>query len=269
MNSNLFSNSLLTAQDPFTQQASLNEDFAPWDTSEGNTFAPGFQNDGSQMPDGAQSFGAQALGENSLPPGLFAAIASAISQYFHGSQQQQPQWFAQQPTSNIKAFQNVNVSSTGDPHDAISGTTQNGNAVNEHWDNMQSHNDLLSAPSLAGGFQLSSQVASPNGQGATMNQTVTATADHGRTAISFSADGQATVTQGNTINTMIPHEVLQLGNGLSVTDQGSSLVLQAQNMSGSALKTTLSQNGNGGVDVSAQGQNVALGGYLVNSPLIS
>jgi hypothetical protein len=130
---------------------------------------------------------------------------------------------------------------------------------------MQSHNDLLTAPDVAGGFRLSSQVGTANAQGATMNQSVTASANHGRTAISFNANGNATIRQGNMTNTLAPNETLQLGQGLSVTDATNSLVLQAKNANGSTLTTTLSDNGQGGVDINAQGNNIALGGYLVNS----
>ena len=42
-------------------------------------------------------------------------------------------------------------------------------------------------------------------------------------------------------------------------------VVDAKNKNGSTLTTTLTNNGQGGIDVNAQGQNIALGGYLVNS----
>ena len=269
MNSNLFSNALLGTQDPFTNDLSNETNFGSWANTGAQFAGNAFQNDGSQMQGFNASFAPNNADGQSLPPGLFAAILHAISQYFQGSSQQNSGGTI--PNSdgsefaNSTQFQNVNLSSTGDPHNAVSGTKANGSSVNEHWDNMQSHADLLSAPSIAGGFRLSSQVGTANGQGATMNQSVTASANHGRTVISFNSNGNATVSQDNITNTMIPNETLALGQGLSVTDQGSSLIIHGQNASGGTLSTTLSNNGQGGVDVNAQGQNLTLGGYLINS----
>lgn len=259
MNSNLFASPLLSGQDPFENAVPEAANFGTWG-DQGDTIASnGFQNDGTQMQGWNSSSALDGAGAQSMPPGLFAAIANAIAQYFQGHSQQSVS------SDSATPFQSVNASSVGDPHNSVNGATRNGNTVNSHWDDMQSHSNLLSAPSVAGGLRFSSQVGSPNAQGKTMNQSVTATANHGRTAITFNANGAATVTQGNLTNTMVPNETLSLGQGLSVTDQGSSLVIHAQNTSGSMLDTTLSDNGQGGVDMNAQGRNIPLGGYLIKS----
>lgn len=278
MNSNIFNNALLMPQESSPNTFTGDDPFAStsWDTSSGAPLISelpleaGFQTDGpfsSSLYPQNPMYGANAP---AIPPGLSAAITSAISQYFsqgsgngvafqHGGFQEGGGYGA------ATQFQNVTLASTGDPHDSINGTRADGTGVKQNWNSMQSHRDLLSAPGVAGGFQLSSHVGAQNAQGATMNSSVTATADHGRTTISLDANGEASVRQGANVSQLTPNATMQLGAGLSVTDTGNALRISAQNASGSTLTTTLSDNGQGGVDVNAQGSNIALGGYLVNS----
>ncbi len=281
MNANLFPNAFLNLnqnqnqQDSFATPLTNDNNFAPWDDPFQTMPGMGFQNDGSQMqnvtfPSG--SMGSSNFLGQGVPPGLFAAISGAIAQYFGGQSAGQTQPFCgalpsgASPTNGGGThFQQINLSSTGDPHDAINGTTSNGMMESAHWDNMQSHRDLLCAPSIAGGFQLSSQASTPNAQGVTMNQSITATMNNGQTALSLNANGTASLSEGNITTQLAPNQTITLNPELSVTDNGNSLIFNAQAMNGGNLQTTLSTNGQGGVDVNAQGNNIALGGYLVNA----
>jgi hypothetical protein len=254
MNSNVFSDALFLSQNSSLNDSYSESPFSTWGDADSLSSQNGFQSDGPLT----QSIYPQNMfdnGESSIPPGLFAAIAAAISQYFQVNSSEK----------NMTSFRDVSLSSTGDPHDAINGTTSTGTMENRSWNDMQSRSNLLSAPKLAGGLRFSSSVGNPNGQGATMNSGITATAEQGHTTITFAADGKASVQQGNIVNTLVPNETLQLSQSLYVTDNGNSLTINAQNTDGGSLNATLSENSQGGIDVNAHGRNIALGGYLVNS----
>jgi hypothetical protein len=168
---------------------------------------------------------------------------------------------AQQPENY---FTSATASSTGDPHDAFNGTTGNGANVNDKWDSMQSHGDLLDSNSFWGGYQVSTTTTAPNAQGVTYNSSATVTTNGGNTAVTMNQGGSYSVTENGRNVTLTQGQATQIGHGESVTlNADNSLTITDTNHQGGTVTTTLSNNGNG-VDVSASGSNVDLGGYLVN-----
>jgi hypothetical protein len=162
-------------------------------------------------------------------------------------------------------FTNASASSWGDPHDTFSGSSSGSGSVNQSWDNMHSHADLLDSNSFAGGYRVSTQVTQPNAQGVTMNQSATVTAGGGNTVVSLDASGQYQISSyGNNV-TLQSGQTAQLGGGEAVTlNNDGSLTVTDSNSSRGQISTTLRANGNGGVDVKAQASDVDLGGYLVS-----
>jgi hypothetical protein len=166
-------------------------------------------------------------------------------------------------------FGTANGSSTGDPHLAFSGTTASGQNEYAHYDNMNGDPDLLDSGSFAGGYQISTQATAPNASGVTYNQSATVTTNAGATQVCLDDDGHATVEQYGQTFSLTDGQTLALGNGESVTRNGDgSLTVTDQNGNGGSITTTMRENGNG-VNVSAQAQNVALGGDLVNNAALA
>jgi len=167
-------------------------------------------------------------------------------------------------TQNEAFFSNASASSWGDPHDTFSGSAPGGGSVNQSWDNMHSHADLLDSTSFAGGYRVATQVTQPNAQGVTMNQSASIATDGGNTVVSLNASGQYQISSNGNNVTLQSGQTAQLGGGEAVTlNDDGSLTVTDSNSSGGQISTTLRANGNGGVDVKAQGSNVNLGGYLV------
>jgi len=132
-------------------------------------------------------------------------------------------------------FANATLSSTGDPHLALTGTLDNANGtttqVNDHYDNMSSQRDLLSTNDFGDAFRVSTTATTPNASGVTYNQSATATMDFGRDRVTMGPGGAVSIAE--------------------------------QNAAGESLTTTFTNNGSG-VDVSATASGgVTLGGSLV------
>jgi hypothetical protein len=165
---------------------------------------------------------------------------------------------------NEAFFTNASASSWGDPHDTFNGNAPGGQSVNQSWDNMSSHGNLLDSNSFAGGYRVATQVTQANAQGVTMNQSASITTDSGNTVVSLNASGQYQISSyGNNV-TLQSGQTAQLDRGEAVTlNADGSLTVTDSNASGGQISTTLRANGNGGVDVKAQASNVDLGGYLV------
>lgn len=160
-------------------------------------------------------------------------------------------------------FTSAQAGSVGDPHDSFNGTSNANGTINNRWDDMHSHGQLLSSDSFRGGYRLSTHTSQPNANGVTMNSSATVTTDNGKTSVTMNADGTSSVTRHGQSVTLQTGVSTSLGNGESVTlNRDGSLSVQMQNQNGGTIVTTLRAN-NGGVDVSDQAQNVDLGGYLV------
>jgi hypothetical protein len=160
-------------------------------------------------------------------------------------------------------YSNATANSTGDPHDAFDGKPASGSNVNQAWDSMDSHADLLNSDSFNGAYQVSTTVTSPNEKGVTMNAQAQVALDGGATDITMNEDGSYSVSSNGLNVALEQGQAESLGNGESVTlNADSSLTVSARNGSGGSLVTTLSTK-DGGVDVKNTAANVDLGGYLV------
>jgi hypothetical protein len=166
-----------------------------------------------------------------------------------------------------QAFSDVTLTSTGDPHLGETGTrTSPGGpqAVNDHFDSMTSHGDLIDARSLAGGYRVSTTVTPPNANGVTSNQSATVHANCGRDAVTMNRDGSYSVTSNGQAVALAPGQSLALGGGENVTlNADGSLVVTAANGNGGSISTTLRATGSG-VDVTAQGHAIRVGGDIVD-----
>jgi hypothetical protein len=163
-------------------------------------------------------------------------------------------------------FQTAAASSLGDPHLAFSGTAASGSNRQTHFDSMSAHGDLLDSDSFAGGYQIATSVTQPGANGVTYNQQAMVSTNFGNTQISLDRSGNATVSQNGQTTSIAGGQTVLLGGGESVTrNADGSLVITDENGMGGSITTTLSENGHG-VDVTAQANNVDLGGDLVNQP---
>ena len=163
-------------------------------------------------------------------------------------------------------FQNATASSTGDPHLAFNGTTMSGQNDQQHFDSMIGHNDLLDSDSFNGEYQVSTTVTQPAANGVTYNQSATITTNYGGTQVCLDNAGNASIVQNGRTMTLANGQTVDLGNGETVTrNADGSVAVSDCNGQGGLITTTIKPNGQG-VDVSAQAQNVDLGGDLVNQP---
>jgi hypothetical protein len=172
----------------------------------------------------------------------------------------------QQP--GTATFANATLSSTGDPHLALTGTLENANGtttqVNDHYDNMSSQRDLLSTNDFGDAFHVSTTATTPNANGVTYNQSATATMDFGRDRVTMGPGGAVSVTSNGNAVALGAGQSLTLAGGEVVSENGSGAVsIAEQNAAGESLTTTFTNNGSG-VDVSATANGgVTLGGSLV------
>ncbi len=192
--------------------------------------------------------------------GLFGQSGASASNYGNGYASTGSQF---QPQEN--AYTSATASSTGDPHEAFNGTTSTGVNQSGKWDSMKSHSDLLDSDSFRGGYQVSTTTTTPNSSGVTLNASATVTTHNGNDAVTLNNDGSYSVTENGQNVALTQGQATQIGRNETVTlNADNSLTIVDTNHQGGSLTTTLSKNGNGGVDVNASGSNVDLGGYLVN-----
>jgi hypothetical protein len=165
-----------------------------------------------------------------------------------------------------QTFQTATASSLGDPHLGFSGTTAGGFNQQTHFDSMSDHGDLLDSDSFAGGYRIATSVTQPGANGVTYNQQATVCTNFGSTQISLDRSGNATISQNGRTMSIADGQSVLLGGGESVTrNADGSLVIADANGLGGSITTTLSENGHG-VDVTAQANDVDLGGDLLNQP---
>ncbi|MEA2721275.1 MAG: hypothetical protein QOJ39_3139, partial [Candidatus Eremiobacteraeota bacterium] len=167
------------------------------------------------------------------------------------------------PGGPQQRFENVDVSSTGDPHIAETGsrTGPGGNrAVDDRWDSMASHDDLVHSNQIEGGYRVSTAVTQPGANGVTFNQSATVHANFDQDAVTMNRDGSFAIYDDGA--------ELQLGNGESATlsggervtvNQDGSLAVNASGANGASIMTTLRSTG-AGVDVTTHGNDILLGG---------
>ena len=173
-----------------------------------------------------------------------------------------------QPNSPEQRFKNVTLGSTGDPHLAIDGSVGGSSGttnISNHFDSMTSHADLLHSNDFAGGYMVSTTVGTPDARGITTNASASIALNNGNDSISMAKDGSFSISSDGQAYTLASGQSMQLDGGETVTrNADGSLSVSEQTTSGGSLSTTLKSWG-GGVDVNANGQNVDLGGDIVDA----
>lgn len=240
-----------------------------------DSIARNWWNCGTSSANGTNSYGGNSLTNGSfsngllgIVSGLLAALQQIVGALTNGNANtagQQQSSYPPPPGGAQQRFANVDVSSTGDPHIAETGTTAGPSAtsIDDRWDSMSAHNDLVHSNDVEGGYQVSTAVTAPGANGVTYNQSATVHANFNQDAVTMNRDGSyAIYDDGNEV---------QLGKGESATlsggervdvNQDGSLTVNAMASNGGTISTTLRSTG-AGVDVTAHGQNIALGGDAV------
>jgi hypothetical protein len=244
----------------------------------------GGQNIGFFAPQaqGGMPFGGDGVGSN-YPPGRFGnmggtggnassvGIFASFMNVMQGFMNQIAQMMqgrqgggAGAGSSPQQYFTTASLSSTGDPHDAFSGTTGSGRQVSGKWDSMRSHDRLITSNGVPGGFNVATQATPPQANGVTYNQSATITANCGKTVVTMGQNGAYSVIDNGQALSLIAGQTSTLSNGETATlNNGGSLTVGVSNGQGGSISTTLSYNGNG-VDVNATANNIDLGGYLAD-----
>jgi hypothetical protein len=169
--------------------------------------------------------------------------------------------------SGAATFQNVSLASTGDPHLSVSGTEQNADGstanVSSRFDSMTGHQDLFSTRDFGDGFHVSTTVTQPSANGVTQNASATASMDGGRESVTMTNNGTISVNDHGEPVALSPGQTVTLSGGQKVSEAANGSVSVSETAFGENLTTTFTNNGGGGVDVTAQGQNVTLAGDLI------
>lgn len=218
--------------------------------------------------DDRYSFGTFGANTQGQAYGLFAQFAGALQSLFARFSSafvaQAPAAPAAGPTAS---FRNVSLGSTGDPHLSVSGTAWNGGStpanVNAHFDSMTSHADLFSTNDFGDGFNVATTVTAPSANGVTQNASATASMNGGLDSVTMTNTGAVSVTSGGSAMALTPGESVMLSGGEAVSEAANGSVTIAERAYGATLSTTFAANGGGGVDVTAHGHDVNLGGDLI------
>lgn len=228
--------------------------------------APTPANDGFGGETGYQSEGANG-GQSqfmSIITALFGSISSLFAQL--GSMIGSGGRISPEPTPSGRGehrFGHATASSVGDPHESFHGTTSGGKTIDDHWDSMTSHDNLLSSNSFDGGYRIATAVTQPGSSGVTTNDRVTVATNGGNTNVTMKKDGSYDVSAfGHHIDLEVG-KATHINDGETVTKNADgSLTIDDINGRGGKVETTLRGTG-GGVDVNATADDVDLGGYLV------
>ena len=263
----------------FLPNDGLNGTAAPWAVPNSGTvspFPPGspaYANFGQASADGFRPawFGGSALPGGAINPyasggigGILAQLASQVQQSIArlGSA------ILGSPSANAgtATFQNVNLASVGDPHLGVNGTELNADgstaSVSSNFDSMIGHADLFSTRDFGDGFHVSTTVTQPGANGITQNASATASMDFGRESVTMSNDGTISVTDHGQAVSLSAGQTVALSGGQHVSEAADGSVSISENGFGESLTTTFAANG-GGVNVTAQGQNITLAGDLI------
>jgi hypothetical protein len=175
-------------------------------------------------------------------------------------------WQSPLPNGPQQRFQNVDVSSTGDPHIAETGTQAGaggGHAVDVRWDSMTSHDDLVHSNQIEGGYRVSTAVTQPGANGITSNQSATVHTNFDQDSVTMNRDGSFSIFDNGQAVQLGKGESADLSGGETVSvSQDGSLTVNASNGSGGSIATTLRSTG-AGVDVSTHAHEIALGGDAI------
>jgi hypothetical protein len=217
------------------------------------------------------STGSNASGSNASIAGILTGLVSLLQQLVGSFLNQSPTQPAsqQQPCAapgQQQRFENVDVSSTGDPHLAAVGTREGaggGGAVDAHWDSMTSQNDLVHSTQIDGGYRVSTAVTQPGANGVTWNQSATVHANFDQDAVTMNADGSFAIYDNGSEVRLGKGESAALSGGETVSEnQDGSLLVSARSATGGTISTTLRSNGQG-VDVTTHAHEIAVGGDAI------
>jgi hypothetical protein len=199
-----------------------------------------------------------------LVQSLIGAIQQLLSSLFTGNGSSGGPYGA--GDDGAQRFQDVDISSTGDPHIAETGTRQTRDGqrtVDQRYDSMSSHPDLVDSHDIAGGYRVSTTVTQPAANGVTYNQSATVDADYGQDAITMNKDGSFAISDRGVAVALVKGQSVGLSGGEVVTEnQDGSLTVNDGNTRGGSISTTLRATGSG-VDVTTHGHEIALGGDVV------
>ncbi len=200
--------------------------------------------------------------------GLVNLLQQLVSSFLSQNHVQPPQQ-QQRCTgagSGQPRFENLDVSSTGDPHLAATGTREGPGgerAVDAHWDSMSSQNDLVHSTQIDGGYRVSTTVTQPGTNGASWNQSATVHANFDQDAVTLNRDGSFAIFDNGSEVRLGKGESAVLSGGETVSEnQDGSLIVSARSATGGTIATTLRVNGNG-VDVTTHAHEIAVGGEAV------
>ncbi|HWT07479.1 MAG TPA: hypothetical protein VN224_17060 [Xanthomonadales bacterium] len=220
-------------------------------------------------------FGASNAANGSIAgiiTGLLSLLQQLVGSFLNQSQNQTPAQNPAQPQhQNCAAggsgqrFENVDVSSTGDPHLAAVGTREGGGgAVDAHWDSMTSQNDLVHSTQIDGGYRVSTAVTQAGANGVTSNQSATVHANFDQDAVTMNRDGSFAIYDNGAEVRLGKGESAVLSGGETVSEnQDGSLVVGARSATGGTIATTLRANG-AGVDVTTHAHDIAVGGDAID-----
>jgi hypothetical protein len=226
---------------------------------------------GATQPGGAFGNGTAFGGSSAFGPlsGLISLLQQLVGALLNGSAQgaTPPNPGGPQgplPGGPQQRFENVDVSSTGDPHIAEVGTRDGagGGAVDVRWDSMTGHDDLVHSNQIEGGYRVSTAVTPPGANGVTYNQSATVHTNFDQAAVTMNRDGSYAIFDNLQEVALGKGESATLSGGETVTaNQDGSLTVSANNGRGS-IATTLRGTG-AGVDVTTHAHELALGGDAV------
>ncbi len=199
----------------------------------------------------------------SLISSLIGAVQQLVSSMLGGGS-----LGAQQNGGPQRYFSSADLSSTGDPHLALTGTRGGpGGAaahVDERFDSMTSHRDLFDSADVAGGYRVSTAVSQPDANGVTTNRSATVHAGFGGDAVTMRGDGSFSVVDDGSPIALAKGRTVTLSGGETVTaGQDGSLLVSARTANGGSIATTL-RAVDGRVDVTAHADGIDLGGDIVN-----
>lgn len=235
---------------------------------------------GSIIP---QMFGAAQNPHNASSPqgtqggiqGLFSTLISGLGNIINSITASIGNMFGEQnaegPASQF--VNNATFSSTGDPHLAETGNTSdasgNVQSVNNHFDSMTAHDNLISSQDFSGGYRVSTTVTQPNANGITLNQSATVHTNDNQNAVTMNNDGSIAITQNGQNVSLGPGQSTTLSAGEQVTrNANGSLTVAEQNDGGGTISTTMQTNGSGGVDVTTNVQNASVGGDIAGQSTV-
>ena len=203
--------------------------------------------------------------------GLLSLLQQLVGSFLNQSQTTSPaQTPAQQQNQRCAAagasqrFEDVNVSSTGDPHLAAVGTREGGGgAIDAHWDSMTSQNDLVHSSQIDGGYRVSTAVTQAGANGITSNQSATVHANFDQDAVTMNRDGSFAVYDNGAEVRLGKGESAVLSGGETVSEnEDGSLVVGARSATGGTIATTLRATG-AGVDVTTHAHDITVGGDAI------